>query len=109
MNIKHLDTLVGFRSPEHQWLYDTILNAAMTLEIGDTLVDGILKITRITYDGNYYKTVYKIDYNNRIFRRFNNNICSIIPNRDSMFYSLDEMCRHLLGIGFTYHEPWEVN
>ena len=108
--VEHLDTLVGLRSPKHQCLYENILKAVMSLEIGDTLVDGILKITRDYCDNNSIRyNYYYIDYNNRYLEFWNPNISSNMPNKKNMYFSLDEVCRHILGICFKVQEPWEVN
>jgi hypothetical protein len=112
VNVKHLDTLVELRGPEHQRLYDTIIRAVMKLELNDTLVDGDITVVKHV---DHYEGYYIIYYKDNVKCCFKENISTrlyYLATRNMMRYpSLDGVCIRLLSGTYCMGlpEPWAVN
>jgi hypothetical protein len=112
VNVKHLDTLVGPRTGEHQYLYDSILDAFYNHFVpGDKLKYGKLELTAaVNMTGGMWFTAA---YNGEGICHINSeNVSSYyIKNYNGMQWcSLDVVCAYILSNCKYYiqQDGWEV-
>jgi hypothetical protein len=113
MNPKHLDTLVGPRTPECDRLYNAMLKA-YTLKMNYTLVDGDIKIGRWVDMADPNNCLYTVEYKNRnrvydgsklysnVLKQYNYK-----PGYDTSA-NIDNLCRYMMNNDQRECDPWEV-